>query len=172
MKFADVLGAFKPREKRVTLVGAGSLLAEHEELSRQLAVAMDQRASRVSTASLSDVDPVRELAGRIAELEPLIEASRVTFTLRGLGWNEYQQLVREHSNADGELDTDAFAPVLVARCAIDPAMSLDEVGQLAAVLTQGDFARLYYAAVEASVEADGVPFNKLASAVISGSGER
>jgi hypothetical protein len=45
MKFSDLKAAHKPREKRVTLVLDGALLAEHEALSEQLADAMGRRTS-------------------------------------------------------------------------------------------------------------------------------
>lgn len=155
MKFADLKGAYRPREKRVTLVLDGALLAEHEALSEQLAEAMGRRTS------LGDPE-LGALAQRVAEVEAAIAASSCEFVVRGIGRNAYRQLQAAHTKDDETLDMDGYIPALLKACIVEPDDT--DVDWLMANLSLGQVDELFGAAFAACREVDGVPFNPLASA--------
>jgi hypothetical protein len=164
---ADLLAGFSPREKVVTLLTGGNLLAEHESLSAQLAAAMAQ-----TRTSLADGSSMQGLAEQIAELEERIGASAVTFRLRGLGRNEFRRLLESHPSDGDPFDKDSFPPALITACAVDPPLTAADTQALGSVLTDGQYDELFAAAWAACREVDDVPFSALASAVTRGSGER
>jgi hypothetical protein len=154
MKFADLKAAHKPREKRVTLVLDGALLAEHEALSEQLADAMARRTSLGDPASAG-------LAERVAEVEAGIAASTCEFVLVGVGRNAYRQIQAAHTDAEDTLNMDGYIPALLKACIVEPADT--DVDWLMDNLTLGQVDELFGAAFAACREADRVPFNPLAS---------
>jgi hypothetical protein len=153
MKFADLQAKHKPREKRVTLVLDGALLAEHEALSEQLEDAMARRTS------LGDPGAT-EIAERVAEVEAGIAASTCEFVLVGVGRNRYRQIQAEHTDDLDQLDMDAYIPALLKACIVAPADT--DVAWLMENLTLGQVDELFGAAFAACREADRVPFNPLA----------
>lgn len=154
MKFADLKAAHKPREKRVTLVLDGALLAEHEALSEQLTDALSRRTS------LGDPAPAG-LAERVAEVEAGIAASTCEFVLVGVGRNRYRQIQASCTGEDDQLDMDTYIPALLKACITEPADV--DVDWLMEHLTLGQVDELFGAAFSACREADRVPFNPLAS---------
>jgi hypothetical protein len=156
----DLRAKFTVREKTVTLVADGALLAEHESLAEQLATAMAQ-----TRTSLADGGDVHSLAERVTALEEQLAASTVTIRLRGIGRNAFRRLLTEHE-ADGQpFDKDTFPVALISACALDPKMTEAEARELGDILTDGQFDDVFEAAWEACREVDGVPFSALASAV-------
>lgn len=155
MKFADLKAAHKPREKRVTLVLDGELLAEHEALSEQLADSLGRRTS------LGDPGPT-VLAERIAEVEAALAASTCEFVVVGVGRNAYRQIQAAHTSEDDTLDMDGYIPALLKACITSPEDV--DVGWLMENLTLGQVDELFGAAFSACREADRVPFNQSASA--------
>jgi hypothetical protein len=149
----ELRAKFTAREKSVTLVTAGDLLAEHEALSAQLATAMSQT-----------LPGVRELAEQVTALESQIAASTVTIKVRGIGRNQFRRLMAEHKSDGDPFDPDTFPPALVAACSLDPVMTVTDAVDLGDVLTFGQWDELFGAAWEACREVDGVPFSVLASA--------
>jgi hypothetical protein len=162
----DLRAKMTPREKSVTLVADGALLAEHEALAEQLATAMAQ-----TRTSLADGSDVHDLAARLTALEEQLATSTVTIRLRGIGRNAFRRLLAEHE-ADGQpFNKDTFPVALVAACAIDPVMTEADALSLGDILTDGQWDDVFSAAWDACREVDGVPFSALASAVTRGSGE-
>jgi hypothetical protein len=158
-RFADVRAAFVAREKAVTLVADGGLLAEHEA-----AVAQLSRALGAARTSLADGSAVHELAEQVTNLEARIAASSVTFRFRGLGRTKFRALLAEHpGDDDAAFDRDTFPPALVAACSLDPVMSAADVRDLADAITDGQFDALFGACWDACREVDGVPFSVPAS---------
>lgn len=163
MKFADIQAAYKPREKRVAVVLDGALLGEHEAASARLEDALAARRT-----SLSDPGAT-ELAEQVQALEAAIRDATVEFTVVGLGKNAYRRLVAQHTisaDDDERLDMDAFIPALLTACIREPADV--DVDWLMDNLGDGQIDDLFGAAFRCCREADGVPFNQLASAQIAG----
>jgi hypothetical protein len=166
--FADLRARFAPREKSVTLVAGGDLLAEHDAAAQELATAMAQ-----TRISLADGGSVQGLAERLADLETRIAASTVTIRVRGLSRNAFRRLLDAHPSEDAApFDKVTFPPSLIAACAVDPPMTEVDANGLGEVLTDGQYDELFAAAWAACRDVDDVPFSVLASAVTRGSGER
>lgn len=162
--YSDFKAKFKPREKVVMVATAGDLLAEHETLSEELDAAL---AANKSLSSLSDGISTVDLAKRISELESEIEASRFPVRFRGIGRNAYKQLEREHKDPDGGAwDIETFPAALISAVAIDPKMTPAQVAELADLITEGEFGRLFQGAYSACNDANDIPFNGRASSVI------
>lgn len=159
--FADALGAFRPREKQVELIADGTLLAQYEALQAQLEDSVNRERHSLAEGSETHV-----LAEQVAAMEPQIAAAKVTFQLRAIGRNAHARLDRECRGEDGKLDMARFGPALISACCVDPVMTVDEVGQLGEVLTQGQYLYLLQEAHNACLEVDGVPFSELASKVM------
>jgi hypothetical protein len=155
----DLRAKFIAREKSVTLVSDGALLAEHEALAAQLAAAMAQ-----TRTSLADGGGVHELAEQVTALEARIAASTVTIRLRGLGRNAFRRLLAEHESDGEPFDKDTFPVALIAACSLDPVLTGTEAADLGDVLTDGQWDEVFSAAWDACREVDGVPFSVLASA--------
>jgi hypothetical protein len=156
----ELRAKFTAREKSVTFVTAGDLLAEHEALSAQLADAM-----RKQRTTLDDGTTVQQCAERLTALESDLAASTVTVKVRSIGRNAFRRLMAEHASDGEPFDPDMFPPALIAACSLDPVMTVDEVNGLGDVLTFAQWDELFGAAWEACSEVDGVPFSVLASAV-------
>lgn len=155
---AELRDKFKPREKVVTLMMGGDLLAEHEELSKRL--------RRLLNSPTDDDSEAREVAARVRAIEEDLDSSALAFRLRGIGRNAFRRLIAEHPPGDGQggmFDPDSMAPHLIAACSVDPKMTADEVRDLADVLTDGQYESLWNAAFDCCREVSGVPFNALAS---------
>lgn len=163
-RFVDVRAAFVAREKVVTLITDGGLLAEHERMAGELA-----EANRQTRTSLADGAELRDLAAQVAALESQIADSRVVFRLRGLGRNKFRHLLAEHPSPDdnGPFDRDTFPVALIAACSLDPVMSETDVNDLADVISDGQFDELFSAAWDACREVDGVPFSVPASMILT-----
>lgn len=156
---SELRDKFRAREKTVTLVADGPLLAEHERLSAELEAANNNAASSLAA------DPrVAELATAVKDCEQRISDATVSLRFRGLGRNAFRRLLADHASDDGAaFDKATFPQALVAACSLDPVMTVADVESLADLLSDGQFDSLFQAAWDACREVDGVPFNGLAS---------
>lgn len=156
---AELRDKFKPREKVVTLLTGGDLLAEHEDLSRRLRGLLNRPSGDESEA--------REVAARIRAIEADLDATAMSFRFRGIGRNAFRRMLAEHPPADDRdglpFDPESMAPHLIAACSVEPRMTADEARDLADMLTDGSWDALWTAAFDCCREVSGVPFNALAS---------
>lgn len=158
---ADITAKFVAREKSVTLVMDGGLLAEHEELTERL-----QRALQRSANSLAGGTGARALAEQVEAVEARLADATATFRFRGLGRNQFRRLIEDHKGEDGAVwDKETFPVALVAACSLNPRMSEDDVRGLGDTITDGQWEELWDAAFAACREADDIPFNVAASVV-------
>lgn len=101
--FHAMLEAAKLPERTVDVCLAGDLVAQHEQLDRELA-----QASKSADANSLEGDPrIPDLAARIEALQDEMRAATYVFRLRALPPRRYRKLVAEHPprrNDDGELD--------------------------------------------------------------------
>lgn len=155
---AEMRAKFVAREKSVTLITDGGLLAEHEDLVAQLEAALVQERN-----SLADDGGVRDLAEQVQDLERRIAESRVTLRLRGIGRNQFRRLLDAHESDGEPFNPETFPVALVAACSLDPVMSTGDVESLADFITPGQWDTVFTAAWEACREVDEVPFSVLAS---------
>ncbi|MEV8638091.1 hypothetical protein AB0395_41210 [Streptosporangium sp. NPDC051023] len=147
-------------------------MAEFEDLERDLAVAKEKPVEAGTLAG--DTDPMATaIAQQIQELRARMREHTVVFRFQGLSSKVYSDLVASHPPKDdskrGDVDWDTFSVALVATCAVEPKMTVDEAGQLAESLTQAQWDALFTASYEVNKADIDVPFSYAASAVLSGS---
>ena len=169
---ADLIGQVKRPEKTVSICLAGDMQAEFEDLERDLEIARDKPAEGTLAGGANPM--ATQIAQQIMELrERMREHSRI-FRFRGLPRKEYSDLVAKCPPGDdapdgAEVDWELFSVALVAGCAIEPAMTAEEAGQVADVLTQAQWDSLVTAAFSVNKRDVDVPFSYSASAVLQSS---
>ncbi|MER5420328.1 hypothetical protein [Streptosporangium roseum] len=169
---ADILGSIRRPEKTVPICLAGDLQAEFEALERDLAIAREKPADAGTLAGGSD-PMATAIAQQIQELRARMREHTVVFRFQGLSSKTYSDLVAAHPPKDdskrNDVNWDTFSVALVATCAVEPQMTVDEATQLAEALTQAQWDALFTAAYETNKADIDVPFSYAASAVLSGS---
>lgn len=131
--FASLLAGAKLPERTVPICLRGNLVAEHEELDRELGHLIDK-----GPAQKFGGDGRGELRQRIEALEAEMTASTYPFRFRAMSQRAWLALVAEYpprKGDDGEVhgddveigvDMDVFPDALIRRCCIDPV--LDDKG--------------------------------------------
>jgi hypothetical protein len=170
---SDILGSIRRPERTVRLCLAGDLQAEFERLEAELVEAR-QKPESAPTLGGSQMDPrVTELARQIEELRELMLEHTVVFRFAGLPSKAYSDMVAKHPPKDGskrgDVDMDGYSLDLVASCAVEPKMTVDEARQLSEALTQAQWDSLVSAAYACNKEEFDVPFSWTASAVLGSS---
>ncbi|GAA0853490.1 hypothetical protein ACFQVD_26455 [Streptosporangium amethystogenes subsp. fukuiense] len=170
---ADIIGQVKRPEKTVPICLAGDMQAEFEDLERDLAIARDKPAEGTLAGGSNPI--ATTIAQKIVELRERMREHTTVFRFRGLPRRAWSDLVAECPPAEGaeesgaDVDWETFAVALVATCAVEPQMSVDEAGQLAEVLTQAQWDSLFTAAYSVNKRDVDVPFSYAASAVLQSS---
>jgi hypothetical protein len=170
---SDILGSIRRPERTVRLCMAGDLQAEFERLEADLAEAR-QKPQDAPTLGGSQADPhITDLARQIEEVRELMLEHTIVFRFQGLAAKAYSDLVARHPAKDGgsrqDVDMDGYSTDLVATCAVEPRMTVDEARQLSEALTQAQWDALVAAAYACNKEDFDVPFSYAASAVLSSS---
>ncbi|MFE2140180.1 hypothetical protein ACFXA3_00170 [Streptomyces sp. NPDC059456] len=161
---SEILKAAKRPQKSVFLCLAGDKQAELERLEKELASLGDAWAP----GSLAETDPKKKLAGRVSAARKAVRDSEVEFRFEALGAKAWSDLLAAHppkKKGDG-FDPETFAPALIAACAIDPVMTVEQVGELFDVLNHAQRDTLWQGAFEANTEATGIPFSLTASGIL------
>lgn len=159
---ADILALAKPREASVTICLAGDLAADADRLTAQLD-ALDRRPA----TSLADGAERARLAAELEEIRELMEEASATFRFRALAAKEHSDLIAAHPCPGKDWNPDTLPPDLLARCAIEPTMTLEEAQKLYNVVNDGDRGRLFSAAWRANDAAIAIPTSRAVSATPS-----
>lgn len=167
--FEDILALAKPREEEVILCLAGDLAAEADRIARQL----DELDRPGVRSSLADGSQRAQLVSELDELRELMKDSEATFRFRALPSREYSDLIAAHPGGEGRaLNIATLQPDLIARCAIEPKMTREQVDQLLDVINEWQRDRLFDAAWNANNAAVAIPTSRAASVNPSLSGVR
>lgn len=174
--FADVRQHASRPEKTVLVCMAGALVAEHEELDRQLQEHQPDPNAGIEGDSRS------ELAEQIRALEERMREATFPFRLRALKRAEYRALKDDcppRRDSDGEYDPrdaqrgfnlDKLYDRLVPVSIIDPLLPEKELREVLDELTDGQFVELGNAAYMLNEGLVSVPFSRAASAILQSSG--
>lgn len=168
-QLAKVKAATRP-ETSVPIPMAGHLIAEHEELDRQLVELL-----RTAPKSLAGPPPeAREVAERITAIEAELAASVVAFRVRAMGKTKWRKLVAEHTprpDNDSDLragyNVESFAEVAVRKCVIEPAMDQATWDTFIDDLSDGGYEQLTDAMWKVNRSSVSVPFSRAASATLA-----
>lgn len=177
LAFSDVLAKARPAERSIRLCLRGDLVAQWEDLERQLGRAQTQTAgdSLAGTGAAAIAKAMEDLRGQM-------EDSTVTFVVRALPRPAYRAFCAAHpprqgpdgkpipEDADG-LNSETFGFDLARRCVAEPEMTDDEYAHLVDdILSDRQFEQLYLAALAVCRGDVDVPFSYAASTLTSTSG--
>jgi hypothetical protein len=162
----DILKRARPREKAVWLCLAGDVMAEIEDLERQLTAVSDTW----EPDSLAAVNPAEAIAKKIKAAREKMRKAEAKFTLRSLGDKAWSDLVAAHPSADKNQmwDPDTFPKAALVACLVDPVVTAEQAEELFGVINQGQREELLAAAYEVNAEATAIPFSVSASGILAG----
>jgi hypothetical protein len=176
--FDDLIKSARLPEDSVAICLRGDLQLQHEELERQLQEVQEAEDTAgsgglVGAGSATSAEAKR-LAEEIEALEAEMRQHTHHFAFRGLPRKQYRDLLVQHPPREGNDDDlalgangNTFPLALIAASCIDPVMTLEQVEQLAEVLTDGQVLTLFgCAAVLNRVSVD-VPKSAAASAILA-----
>lgn len=168
LSFDDVLAQVRPKRTTVRVCLRGDLLAQHEQLERELA-----EARRVDLTENSH-DTAPAVARKVADLEQQITDAEIAFTFSAIGQKNWTDLLVRHrpteeDRADRyEFNPRTFPQAAIAASATEPKMTVEQANQLFEVLNFGQWQSLWSACLAVNVEGTDVPFSAAASAVLRG----
>ena len=114
----------------------------------------------IATGGNAEANRIRD---RIEQLEDEMAASEVVFTFTAMGRHEFMRLKAKHrprreDRSDGaDFNMDTFPPALIAATCSDPQMTEDEGAELCERLSDGQFTKLWNAAIGVNVGDDSSP---------------
>lgn len=165
MDFDTINARRKPREATTWILLDHDLVVRVEELRRRVrdAEVGDQRENRIPQAPA--------LRAELERLEQQIEDAAVAFRFRALPRREYRALLDDHKDDTGEKrwDTETFPPALIAACAVDPEMTLEQAQTVYSEWDDNQAFTLFSAALMVNEGESKVPFTVRSSAATSGS---
>lgn len=171
--FDDILKGTKLPEDSVEICLRGDLTRRHEDLGRDLEEAQETERKG---SSLADGGGARKVAQEIQAVEAEMRQHTHPFGFRALPSREYRELVAQHPRReDDDLDglygvnMNTFPAVLISACAIDPPMTVEQVEELLAVLTEGQMMDLFICAANLNRGKVDVPKSVAASAILASS---
>ena len=146
-------------------------------LNPELQIRLDALQAELSSARIYDTrhnerDRAPAVEEQIDVLEVEISESRIPFTFKAIGRENYSKLLdefkaREDNDQDQEVgfDVDEFPPRLFALSAVDPAMDLAQAHQIwdggDGQWSDAETTKLLVAAIRANKESIDVPFTRL-----------
>lgn len=167
LDFDDVIARAKLPERTLSLCLRGDLQAEWEDLERQLAAAQENTRDE----ALSGNPDIRDLADRMVAVSEEMAGCEVVFRFRGLGAKTYSDLLVKNKAADDDpdavegLDWTIYPTALIAACAIDPVMTIAQVGELSERVSARQWDDLFSAALATNRSQVSIPFSLSASAI-------
>lgn len=145
-----------PRELEVQVCLAGDAAADIDALQGEL----DGLAGWQPT-SMGDVNPAREILGRLEDARQRVRAATFTFRFKALGHISYSGLIAAHPPASPQgppYDPATFLPALLVACCAEPALTSQQVVMLLEKVNDGTAQALFAAAIAVNEEVTPVPF--------------
>jgi hypothetical protein len=167
---SDLIAEARPAERSVELCLRADLVAEVEDLRRQLAT-----AKAATRQSLADA-PAAGIEERIAAVKTQMAESTITVVLRAVPRRRWLRLINEHPPRDGDhadknigVNTATFFDAAIRACWVSPTISTDDLATLLGdesrdgALSAAQFDQLAEAAWTVNARATNVPFGWRAS---------
>jgi hypothetical protein len=164
----EILAGAKLPERTVPLCLRGDLQAEFEDLERKLAA-----AEAADDGTLAGNPAAREIAELMETLRAQMREHERVFRLRAIDAKAYSNLIAEHPPTDEQRqqgqDTNwqTFPAALIAACAIDPEMTVEQAEQLSGTVAYSQWDALFAAAYALNRRAVDIPFSVTASAILA-----
>jgi hypothetical protein len=162
MDIDQIIDAYEPMERTVRVCLKGSLVAEFEDLERQL-----RDASR-DQVRMSEPAEAVTIAKRMAELREQMLASSAVFRFRSID-RKYSELTAAYHIGDedqSKRDGVGFAAALIVASCVSPKLTLEQLGQLSDKVSDAQYQQLYDTALACNRSSVDVPFSTLASDVL------
>lgn len=171
---ADVVAHVRPRTKSVRICLRGDLAEEHDRLSAELVEA--QRRDKESD-SLGAGAEAPAIAERLVDLEQQMRDTLVTFTFQAMGKSAWSDLLASHPPTKSQKDDlrldhnpETFSVAAITASLVEPSdASLEQVENLANILSLGQWSRLWQACLAANIEGDDPGESSAASLLLRGS---
>lgn len=167
--FDDFIAGASLPTATVPLCVAGDLQAEWEDLERDL-----QDAVRSAGDSLAAGGAPRRIAEQMEALREKMRQHERTVKFRALSRRAYRDLVLQHPPRDDDaidqaqmLNMDTFPVAVIAACAVEPVMTVEQVGQLEDRLTDWQFNELFAACMLVNRTEVSVPKSVTASEILA-----
>lgn len=166
----DIIAAATPAERVVTVCVAGALIAEHQELERELEAA--QRAD--TRVRLGQAPTAPKIAQRIEKLQERMREHTYLFRFRSLTPKRWADLLAEHPDPDGKraFNVDTFPPAAIAACCVEPEGMGDraQLDKLLDIVSPAQMNELFNGAWDVNTTAPKEATSYAASAVLRSSG--
>jgi hypothetical protein len=170
----SALADAKRPERTVSICLRGDLVAQIEDLERQLHDAMHDKPAN---DSLAGNQTARELAQQIEAVRDQMRDATVVLRLRGLSNPEWHKLVAAHEPRDRNVgdktfgyNVETFFPALIKAC-LEDRVSDEQWTRLQDTLSAGQFDQLATAALAVSRRQVDIPKSLAASETLRSSGE-
>lgn len=164
----DIIAGARLPEKTVPLCLRGDLQAQWEDLERELRA----HQGTADEEALAGDQVARDLAERMEAIAQEMTDHQVVFRFRGLPKRAYSDLLAQHQAPEDKrelavdgLDWDTFPTALIAACAVDPEMTVEQAGRLAQTVTDRQWDDLFATAMALNRAEVSVPFSLAASAI-------
>lgn len=174
MDIESIIDETEPAEIACTICVKGNLRSEYDRLSAQLDALPDL------VTNLAGNTAARRIAENMADLEERMRAYSRTFVLRAVTpRRKWRNLLARRPVKSPGLDDEQYADVyhpwlceIVARSAVDPEMTAEQVERLADKLSDGDWQKLANAAWRVNDDSRDIPFSAAASVMTRSSGAK
>lgn len=170
---ASILAAARRAEKTVELCLRGDLVAEVEDLERQL------RDASAPTDRLIGNAEGRKIARQIEDLQREMRDHTIVLRLRALSRREFQQFVAEHPPRKGNeederagVNVETYFDDLIKVCTVEPELTDEQWETLFDAVNTRQWNDLRSAAIDLNTDRVSVPFSAAASLLIRFSGEK
>jgi len=152
-----------PVIKEVPILLDTSLLDEYGRVEQELVRAETRDRMRAKTADMSVADEAPGLRKQLEELTEKIAAQTAIFRFQALPRAEWTQLVADHPPSEVDLkegwpiDLETIGPPLLAACAIDPVLTLEQAEEIWSSYSAGETTALFLGAWSANREDRRIP---------------
>lgn len=166
LDITEVLGQIRLPERTFPLCLRADLRAEWEQAERQ-----HREAERKVVDSLAGTNAeVRKAAKEAERLRAEMARHTIDLTLRAIPTRRFSDLMAKHpprkEKNEAGFNTETFGVALLAACAVNPAMTEEQAGQLVDSITQGQWDDLANALWDLNKGSVDVPFSHAVSATL------
>lgn len=147
LDFDELLAEGQLVERVSSIYTNGRLYGLYEECVRELSTLVDEDGNVIDDGeeSLGEGARAQELADKAHRLKAQLERSRRTVRFRAMDADEWPVFDRQH-RPGGKFKTqaaaDEFNRQIIARCAIEPELTVEQVDQLRKKLTPSQYTKL------------------------------
>lgn len=161
----EIIALKKPRTRSVWLSLDSDLVAEIERLDKLVGVEerIDEREHRAPVAP--------KIRAELDELRSQRDAAATEFVFTAIPKKDFRRLRDENPDPNEKLawNEETFAPALIAACATEPTIPLEQAQHICDEWEESTYNQLFHAALMVNAEESKVPFSARNTARTTGS---